>query len=266
MNSGSAKGAFSWQAVALTDIGRVRRLNEDALLARSDIGHFVVADGMGGHTGGDVASQRLVCALSQLVPGEDFALFVEQLEDCLLGVNAELLDRVAGTEQLIGTTVAGLLLHQGFYLIYWCGDSRIYLFRDGRLRQQTVDHSYTQALVEQGRLRPDQVRQHPDNNMITRAVGADRQLFVDMDLRNLQAGDQFLICSDGLDKELDEKEIEAWLTQGQSQGPSQGESQRQGGIAATAQNLLDRALARGGRDNVTLILVNLVPALPGAQG
>jgi serine/threonine protein phosphatase PrpC len=258
MNSTSSKGALSWHAVALTDIGRVRQLNEDSLLARSDIGHFVVADGMGGHTGGDVASQRVVSALSDLVPGEDFALFVEQLENCLLDVNTELVDRVAGTERVMGTTVAGLVLHQAHYLIYWCGDSRIYLFRDGRLRQQTIDHTYTQVLVEQGKLRPEQVREHPDNNIITRAVGADPQLFVDMDLRNLQAGDQFLICSDGLDKELDEEELEAWL--------SQEQSRREGGIEATARSLLDSALARGGRDNTTLILVNMLPTSTGCQG
>lgn len=254
MSTSPRRCALSWQAVALTDIGKVRQLNEDSLLARSDIGHFVVADGMGGHTGGDVASQRVVSALNDLAPVDDFAIFVEQLEDCLLRVNDELVDKVAGTERVIGTTVAGLVLHQAFYFIYWCGDSRIYLFRDGRLRQQTIDHTYTQALVEQGKLRPEQIKQHPDNNIITRAVGADRQLFVDMDLRNLQAGDQFLICSDGLDKELDEDEMEAWLAQGE------------GGIETTAQNLLDRALARGGRDNVTLILVKVVPASSGSQG
>lgn len=237
---------YSWQSVALTHTGNVRQLNEDSFLERSDIGHWAVADGMGGHTAGDVASQRVVEVLADQPVLPDFADFVEQVEGRLMIANRQLIEMAGGADRVIGTTVAGLVIHQAHYLIYWCGDSRVYLYRKGRLVQQTTDHTYTQELVEQGKLRPEEMRTHPENNVITRAVGAAPELFLDMDLRSLQPGDLFLICSDGLDKELDEQEIESYLARGL------------GDIGSTASALMECALARGGRDNISLILVRIV--------
>ena len=234
-----------WHSIALTDTGHVRKLNEDAFMSRNDIGHWLVADGMGGHEAGDVASQLVAKELATLAIGDDFSNFVDRLEDKLLGANLSLREMAGGKEKIIGTTVAGLVLHQNHFLIYWVGDSRIYLYRDGELKQQSIDHTYTQHLVETGKIRQEEVRDHPDNNIITRAVGAADQLYIDFNMRRSKPGDLFLICSDGLDKELLDSEIQYFL-----EAPALSIEQK-------AQNMLQKSLQRAGRDNTTIILVQL---------
>ncbi len=228
---------------ALTSVGKVRKHNEDAFLCQPEQAHWAVADGMGGHSAGDVASQSIVEALQLFEQQPHLSDSVDLLEDLLLQTNQKLLDLAGGEQKIIGSTIAGLLLLTDYYLLYWCGDSRIYLYRNGVLVQESVDHTYTQGLVAQGRLTPEEAQVHPERNVITRAVGAADALYIDMDIRNLQAGDRFLICSDGLDKELSDTDIAAFM------------AQRHIPLEQLTQAMMDCCLERGGRDNITLILI-----------
>ncbi|WP_299205027.1 protein phosphatase 2C domain-containing protein [uncultured Amphritea sp.] len=228
---------------ALTSVGNVRKHNEDAFLSQPEQAHWVVADGMGGHSAGDFASQSIVDALQMFEQQPQVSDSVDLLEDILLQTNHKLLELAGDDHKIIGSTVAGLVLLADYYLLYWCGDSRIYLYRNGVLMQESVDHTYTQGLVAQGRLTPEEALIHPERNVITRAVGAADALYIDMDIRNLQSGDRFLICSDGLDKELSDADIAAFL------------AQRHIPLEQLAQEMMDCCLERGGRDNITLILI-----------
>jgi len=237
----------TWESFAITDTGRVRKHNEDAFLDRGDIGHWVVADGMGGHDAGDVASNMVVDALAKIELEDSLPDFVDRLEDALIDVNKKLRELAGSEDRIIGTTVAGLVFFEDHFLIYWCGDSRIYLLRNGHLTQQTVDHTYAQQLVEEGKLRAEDVKSHPEGNIITRAVGAGNSLFIDMDLRVRLAGDLFLVASDGLDKELDDSEIAEFLKRSNTS------------LNAKATAMMNEAMRRAGRDNTTMILVQTHP-------
>jgi len=236
---------LAWRSASRTETGHVRKLNEDALYASDQKAHWAVADGMGGHHAGDVASQLVVQRLDQL-PGEGrLSLRVDLLEDTLLQANAELVEMAGGNGKVIGTTVAGLMFDETRYLVYWCGDSRVYLLRNGCLSQETVDHTLVQELLEQGRINPVDVENHPERNVITRAVGAAGDLFIDMDLRPLQPGDLFLICSDGLDKEINEPELVQLLNQPFND------------IEQLLDSLMSVCLSRSAKDNITLSLISV---------
>ncbi|MFT4928265.1 MAG: serine/threonine protein phosphatase PrpC, partial [Phenylobacterium sp.] len=143
---------FSWSVAAFTDMGRVRKINEDDYMTNDAQGHWAVADGMGGHEKGDVASQEISMALKKLEQTADFPLFVDAIEDCLSDVNEKLQDLAGDGDSLIGSTVAGLALFQQHALYYWAGDSRIYRLRNQRLEQLSIDHTFTQELVDQGKI------------------------------------------------------------------------------------------------------------------
>ncbi|WP_261845062.1 PP2C family protein-serine/threonine phosphatase [Aliamphritea ceti] len=236
---------LSWRSVGLTETGLVRKINEDALYVSDPKAHWAVADGMGGHHAGDLASQLVVERLDRLPLDASLSRRVDHLEDALIQANQELVHMAGGGGKVIGTTVAGLMFDQGRYLVYWCGDSRVYLFRNGCLNQETVDHTLVQELLEQGRINPTDVENHPERNVITRAVGAAPSLYVDMDLRPLQAGDLFLICSDGLDKEISELELTQILgIEGQS-------------LDQIAGRLMSTCLNRTAKDNITLVVISV---------
>lgn len=236
--------SFSWSDSHFTDIGKRRKVNEDDLMANPEQAHWAVADGMGGHDAGDVASQTIVDALEPLKQTQVFEDFVDTIDNCLCVVN-EQLQLLAGGDRLIGSTVAGLALQQQHVLYYWVGDSRVYRLRDQKLAQLSVDHTYTQELVAQGKLTAEAAKNHPDKSVITRAVGAEKQLVVDFKRASLQHLDLFFICSDGVDKEMTDDEVEAVL------------NQHRGDIELAGQTILDTVLERGARDNVTFILVAL---------
>ncbi|WP_415884425.1 PP2C family protein-serine/threonine phosphatase [Neptuniibacter sp. QD34_54] len=236
---------LTWRSVARTETGHVRKINEDALYTCDQQAHWAVADGMGGHHAGDVASQLVVERLSKLPVGDNLACRIDRLEDTLVATNQELLNMAGGNGKVIGTTVAGLIFDTNRYLVYWCGDSRVYLLRNGCLNQETVDHTLVQEMLEQGRINPVDVPNHPERNVITRAVGANDSLFIDMDLRPLQAGDLFLICSDGLDKEIGENELTQLLNQS-ARDINQG-----------IDLLMSKCLERSAKDNITLVLVSV---------
>ncbi len=236
----SAPRPFSWSSAASSETGAVRRINEDALLERPDIGLWVVADGMGGHDAGNVASQLIVECLDDFSAGPRLGNKVERLEARLTEVNQRL--RNLSTErgvQTIGSTVAVLLIHDSFALCLWAGDSRIYRFRDGRLKKLVQDHTLVEEMVQSGLLGREEADKHPQANIITRAIGAMDPVYLDMEIYELRDRDIFLLCSDGLDKEVEEDEVAAVI----ARTP----------IPELANSLTALTLSRGARDNTTVI-------------
>lgn len=216
------------------------------MMSRSDQAHWVVADGMGGHEAGDVASQSLAEALEKLTRHREFTDFVDAIDDCVTDVNKHLRD-LAGDDpnKVIGTTLVGLALQGKHVLYYWVGDSRLYRLRNGKLKQLSIDHTYLQELVQEGKLSLEEVSEHPEKNVITRAVGADDDVYVDFELDELQHNDLLMLCSDGVEKELSDDEVEEIMNKHGSD------------IEACGQDLIDQVLERGSPDNVTLILVEV---------
>lgn len=233
---------FGWTSSACTDVGAMRELNEDAYLERLDLGLWLVADGMGGHFAGDIASQMVVSAMDGLGPPESLSKFVESVEHRLIETNTRLRDYAEREKaHTIGSTVVALLIHGGHAVCLWAGDSRLYRYRDANVEQISQDHALVEELVERGIITPEQAIDHPHGNLVTRAVGAADQLFLDVDIIPIQAGDLFVLCSDGLEREIAEEEIPALV--------------EQRGTSRLAHLLLERALAYGARDNVTVITV-----------
>ena len=225
-----------------THVGLVRAHNEDAFLDRPDLALWAVADGMGGMTAGEVASRAVVEALDTIPPGLDAPALLAVIRARIAAVNASLLALAAarGPDTVIGTTVAGLVLHSGWFACFWAGDSRIYRARAGTLEQLTRDHSLVQDMVDAGALAPEDAERHPHASVIQRAVGVDEDVELQWAHARIEPGDVFLICSDGLTRMVPDAEIAQAL-----HAP----------IEAAAPALLARTLERGARDNVTLILV-----------
>jgi len=231
--------AFHWTSVAQTDVGRVRSRNEDACLAQPQRGLWVVADGMGGHAFGDVASRTVVEALDRLPPPASLARFVDAARATLVQVNGTLrAEARARHVPVMGSTVVVLLAVGTEAACLWAGDSRIYLYRHGRLQQLTRDHSQAAALQARG---VDAAASAAvGGNMITRAVGASDTLDVEVTTLSVRDGDIFLLCSDGLSNPVPEQDIRDTLAGGD--------------CGQAAQTLVRMALDNGGRDNVTVVV------------
>jgi protein phosphatase/serine/threonine-protein phosphatase Stp1 len=232
------------RASGATDVGTVRKRNEDAFIDRSDIGLWAVADGAGGHGAGDVASAAVIAALAalpaDLAPAEKLA----EVRSRLAEVHAVLQQRAEGSESgIIATTVVVMLAHGDHFACLWVGDSRAYLLRDGALSRITRDHSLVQELVDQGTLAEEDAEKHPQANVIT--VGGSGELELDKVSGRFAAGDLVLLCTDGLFKALAEEEIGALLLGG-----------------AGPEELLARAIEKRARDNVTALTVQALAEAP----
>lgn len=226
-----------------THQGRVRDHNEDALLAGPDV--FAVADGMGGHAAGEVASAIAVAGLASLAGLAEVDDPEVRVVAALARANAEIRRRSRADAALagMGTTVAGLARVRGSrLLVFNVGDSRAYRFRGGRLEQLTVDHSLVGELVRAGALTDEEARHHPQRNVVTRALGVEEALEPALGFVDVQVGDCFLVASDGLFGEVPGVQIGDLLA-------------TPGTVEARARALLDAALFRGGRDNVSVIVV-----------
>jgi len=233
-----------WTSSAVTHVGLVRQINEDAFLERSDIGIWAVADGMGGHHAGDVASTSIVNALNDSQPTNRLSEYVNSIEDRLMEVNGYLRDMAAEhhDNRTIGSTIITLAALKDHCAIIWAGDSRAYRLRHGKLVQITRDHSQVEEMVERGLLQPEDADSHPASNVITRAVGASDVLYVDVDLQEIQRGDRYLLCSDGLYKHLGSKDILENLKIDDT-------------LSHIAHNLVNLTLERGATDNVTVVVI-----------
>ncbi len=227
---------------AVSHAGAVRPENQDALLCRPEVGLYVVADGAGGHRDGALASNRVVASVASLAAGLSAAERLTHLRHRLSALHDALLEEAATLrpERGMASTVVALLLDQDFFACLWAGDSRIYLLREGELTQLTRDHSVVQELVDTGMIEAWEAESHPQAHVITRAIGAGRSpLVLDKRVGQLLPFDRFLLCSDGLSKTLADAEIKLLL--------------QQGGDAAA--QLVEAALLRKARDNVTAIVV-----------
>jgi serine/threonine protein phosphatase PrpC len=236
---------FVWSSADRTHVGMVRKINEDACLALPEMGLWAVADGMGGHEAGEVASQMIIDALRQVPAELPWDAFIAAVQEHLREVNERLREESNQRYQqrTIGSTVAVLLARDDQCACLWAGDSRIYRLRQGQLQQLTRDHSHVQELVDQGLIDPDQAHDHPLGNVITRAVGSAEELEIDVRTLPLQANDVFLLCSDGLNKTVTDAEIARLLST-----PDNHEA---------VQALIHLALVRGASDNVTIIVVRV---------
>ncbi len=235
--------AFRWQSAAITDVGKVRKLNEDSILDRNDAGLWVVADGMGGHSAGDLASQLIVNSLARLDTNITLANLVEQAEQTVQDVNNRLFAVANAHNQTSGSTVVILLTNGSHAVVMWAGDSRCYRLRHGQLCQVSTDHTQIELFISKGLLTRAEAVGHPSGNMVTRAVGVTDELLLEMDLLELTDGDCFLLCSDGLDKHLKDDEIAQHLNGGDPQ--------------TVARALIDLTLARGAVDNVSVCVVKI---------
>lgn len=228
-----------------TNVGLKRKINEDSILADSARGLWAVADGMGGHDAGEIASTMVTDALRCLPDGgiDDFAAAATET---LSQVNGELiaLAKEGGRDRTIGTTVVALAIRAGEFRCLWLGDSRAYLLRGGEIRRLTHDHSLVQNLVDAGMLKPDEADSHANANLITKAVGVADRIEVDVVKGEALAGDIFLVASDGLTRVVRDDEIAAEL----ERSPAE----------QAADTLIDTVLARGAPDNVSLIIVQIL--------
>ena len=230
---------LAWSSSARTHVGYVRTGNEDAFLDAREQGLWVVADGMGGHSRGDQASQAVVNHLVDFERSQDLTRNIENLESRLLKANQVCRSMVQG--KVIGSTVAALFAFDPFCFFLWAGDSRVYRLRDGELKQMTEDHSLVQEMCALGELTPEEAENHPSSNIITRAVGVHDRLRIEMQYTTVHPGDRYLLCSDGLYKDLKAAEIHGLL----AEGPADH----------AVEQLLHLALDRGGGDNITAIVV-----------
>jgi type VI secretion system protein ImpM len=231
--------AAYWDSAGSTDAGLVRPYNEDSFLNRPDSGFWIVADGMGGHDCGDVASQALCAAFADLPNVGDLTAAVDFIDERVIDVNRELRElafaRHAGS--VIGSTFVALVARGRYAACLWAGDSRLYRLRDGLLVRLSDDHSLVEE-SQYGLASPD----NEQANVITRAVGAEDQVFLDVDVYELMEGDRFMLCSDGLNKEVNDDEISRLMSAGSASD-------------CTAE-LIAKALDAGGSDNVTVVVAD----------
>ncbi len=245
---------MEWQYAGKSDVGRVRRSNEDSYYADPERGVFLVADGMGGHAAGEVASE----IVSETVgPGIGQALeeglrdeaLERRLLDLISESNTGILRRAdeEPDKRGMGTTLTVLVLlpEVGRYLIGQVGDSRGYLFRDGELSQITRDHTVVQQQVEQGALTVDEARDHPLSHILTRALGTEEQVDTDIYSDDVQPGDMFVLCSDGLSGMLSDERIAEVL------------AESGGDVEEAGEELVTSANQAGGQDNVTALVVRV---------
>ena len=227
---------------ASTDVGRTREVNEDSYLVREPL--FVVADGMGGHVAGDVASKTAVETLTKDTEGATPT--ADDLAALVRAANAAVFQkaRADSTLQGMGTTCTVLLLEGTDAHLAHVGDSRAYLFRDNRLQQITEDHTLVQRMVKEGRLDQEEAHRHPQRNIITRVLGVDADVSVDTFSVEAKPGDRFLLCSDGLSSMLEDAQIEEVLRGGEQ-------------AQATADRLVRLANDAGGEDNITVLIVDI---------
>lgn len=232
-----------------TDVGVLRAGNEDSYLIVPEQGLFIVADGMGGHAAGEVASGMAVEIIARglgPVRGVSESELADRLRYAIQAANTAIFERTLAEQEKrgMGTTATVLVLNGARYVIGQVGDSRAYLLREGQLLQLTKDHSYVQEQVDAGYLTPEQARTHPYSNVITRCVGANAEVSPDIYLGALHAGDLYLLASDGLTGMIEDQDLGAVLS-------SNLEPQ------AMVDTLIAEANRRGGLDNITAIVVRI---------
>jgi serine/threonine protein phosphatase PrpC len=234
---------MGFDSISRTHVGHRRKLNEDAVLELGNRQIWAVADGMGGHHAGEVASAMVVEGLARIAEAASFDNLVGKVLGALEEVNRALiaLAEADHLERTMGSTVVGLAMGDGQYKCFWVGDSRGYHVREGEIVQLTRDHSLVQDLVDAGMIEASEAETHPNANVVTRAVGASAKLMTDTVGGNLEPGDIFLLASDGLTRLVGAEELLAVLSANS--------------LEAAADYLIELSLQRGAPDNVSLVIV-----------
>lgn len=232
---------FRIESAARTHQGCVRDHNEDSHVARDGAGLWAVADGMGGHEGGDWASARIVASLGEIAPAGDLDAARAAAREAIATANQAILDEARQRGKQMGSTLVALLIADARYALLWVGDSRAYRLRDGAFAQLSRDHTQVQEMVARGILTAEQAAGHPMGHILSRAVGVQQEVAIDEVEGDVRPGDVFLLCSDGLHGVVDESEIAARLGRA-----APGEALDQ---------LIELALAAGAPDNVTAIAI-----------
>jgi len=232
---------FIWNSYGLTHIGKKRKINQDAFLNLPNKKLWVVADGMGGHKAGEIASASIINSMSSLMPEQIIGSTVKKIYYKLHKVNQSLLDLAAEgrDNEVIGSTVVILLACNQYCVYLWSGDSRIYLFRKGKLKQISHDHNNENRLLAQG-FSIKEVQTYPFAQALTHAIGGEKKLYLDAQIQEIRNEDIFLLCSDGLNKEVCDREIESILNKTS--------------IEESLNQIIELALERGAQDNITIIL------------
>ncbi len=235
--------SLQWQSASHTNVGKVRQCNEDSFLDKTESGIWVVADGMGGHEAGDVASQTIVRRLDELAPRAYISDYVDLVEDTLIEINRELIEysRKELNGVTVGSTVVCMLARGNMGVVLWVGDSRLYRLRGDEFVQLTKDHSEVQRLVDEGVISAEQAEKSAFKNVLTRAMGAHDIVEVDVNAFDVQPGDRFVLCSDGVYNELEESQLFA-LTKCKD-------------FTKVADKMADACLGTPARDNFTFVVV-----------
>ena len=233
------------KCVSRTHVGLRRKVNEDSIAVRTDRGLWAVADGMGGHDAGDVASATVTEALMKLPIVYSLDALAEAAVAALETVNQKLIDLAQSTNEsrTIGSTVVGLAIAGRQFRCFWAGDSRAYRVRERQIERLTRDHSLVQDLVNAGMMNPQEAETHPNSNVITRAVGVVEDLRVEVVSGEVMPGDQYLLASDGLTRLVGDEELVTELL-----------TQR---AAEAADRLIEIVLSRGAPDNISIIIVDV---------
>jgi serine/threonine protein phosphatase PrpC len=231
---------LNWSSYGRTHVGKVRTINQDAFADLPDKGLWVVADGMGGHSEGEVASELIVSTFKQF-EAEKIEGITTTIHQQLAEINTTLVKKAAllGENEIVGSTVVVLYAYQKRCVVIWSGDSRIYLFRGGHLKQLTQDHNNEAELLADG-FSPEEVNSHPYAQILTHAIGGDEEVYIDELVQEVKSDDVFLLCSDGLNKEVSDSKIEEVLTQMPYQ--------------QAVDVLMELSLENGGRDNITIVV------------
>ena len=235
-----------FESVSRTDVGLKRKINEDSVLAAPERALWAVADGMGGHDAGEVASAMVVEALQALPESDDLDGTVSAAIEALGGVNQQLirLARTQSSDRTIGTTIVGLAIADGAYRCFWAGDSRAYRLRDGQIARISRDHSLVQDLIDAGMLTPEEAERHENANVITRAVGVAEDIRFEVVSGDVLPGDQFVLASDGLTRVISDGELAAELMRNPPD--------------RAADVLIETVLRRGAPDNVSLVIAKVL--------
>ncbi|MFO7594480.1 MAG: Stp1/IreP family PP2C-type Ser/Thr phosphatase [Pseudomonadota bacterium] len=244
------EGTLKTQICGLTDPGRVRKANEDAVSWDAEAGWVVLADGMGGHMAGEVASGIAVETLAHSLGEQPLAdtsdKAAAELSAAVARANARIHEQARTDIRChnMGTTLIAGLFYDRTLVSAHVGDSRLYLYRDADLVRLSHDHSLVQEMVDEGMMSPEEAAESTHKNVITRALGLEATVQVDLLQHHLQPGDLYLFCSDGLTDKIDDAEL--------------GEFLRGEDLAAMSQRLVDESNARGGEDNISVILVRII--------
>jgi serine/threonine protein phosphatase PrpC len=247
MNDITVRRPVRWCSEEQTDVGAVRKINEDSLISRPELGLWAIADGMGGYEAGDVASGMIVKSLANVEYSEHLDKMVSQIEDAILDVNTRIIEYadIMLEGRTLGSTVVTLLIKGQLGVCFWAGDSRLYRYRNQTLEPISRDHSRVEELLRRGALKPEDAIDHPESNVITRAVGVTGDFKLEMTVFPVCVGDTFLLCSDGLYNAIPDVQLIEVLT---NDTPSQA-----------IQRLIAQAIENKANDNVSAIVVKGMP-------